>query len=183
MEMPELQVIGPGRMPPEEYFRVRGTTLRLPLGFAKGSEHLADDEAAIHAWLEDEAGIISVGRAHLIAAGDDGAMQDHDGEDSVECPPFTPLLGETGFPPPQHLRPAFHIRQMGTVEERRRQGHAAIILKALEQAAVTCWSCNSGWLQARTQAVPFYESQGWKSHGDEFFISGIGPHLSMWKRY
>ncbi len=181
MSLGEPRVLGPEKIPSEAYFHTRWQTLRKPLGLPLGTERLPDDQQAIHAWVEGAGEIVAVGRAHLIPPESAGAMQDHSGASASMCPSFTPLEGEEGFPQPMELRPAFHIRQMGTLVEWRRQGLAAQILQALEEACVDIWKCNSGWLQARVGAIPFYESQGWTVFGEEYQIEGVGPHYSMWK--
>ena len=85
------------------------------------------------------------------------------------------------FPPPDDLRPAFQIRQMGTLEKWRRQGCARDILELLEAGARTQWGCASGWLQARLPATTFYERMGWTAFGPTYEVEGIGPHVSMYK--
>ena len=183
MEPMKLRIIGPGEIPSEQYFTVRWKTLRRPLGLDIGTERLSDDDVAIHALVEEADEILSVGRAHLIPGDSDGAMSDHAGEGASTCPPFTPLSGLCDFPESDELRPAFHIRQMGTLEERRRQGLAARILRGLEETCCQVWGCRSGWLQARTLAIPFYESQGWQVFGEEYMIEKVGSHYSMWKKF
>ena len=181
MSSGELRVIGPNDTPSEAYFITRWRTLRKPLGLPLGTERLPDDNEAIHSCIENDGIIVAVGRAHLIPEDSAGAMQDHSGKGASTCPSFTPLEGDSDFPPVDSLRPAFHIRQMGTLSEWRRQGLAAKILVALERACVETWKCNSGWLQARVEAIPFYQSQGWIVFGEEYQIEGVGPHFSMWK--
>ena len=183
MESMNLHIIGPGKLPDEQYFRVRWSILRQPLGLAIGTERLPDDDSAIHAIVEEAGEVLSVGRSHLIPEDSDGAMSDHAGEGASTCPAFTPLVGHADFPAANELRPAFHIRQMGTIEEKRRQGLAARILQGLEKASQQTWGCRSGWLQARIQAIPFYESQGWQIFGEEYMIDEVGPHFSMWKKF
>ena len=166
---------------PADYFHCRYETLRKPLGFAVGSEHIADDNVAIHAWVEAANEVVAVGRAHLISAGDDGSSADHSGPNAGQCPAFTPLLGMESFPPPEQLRPAFQIRQMGTLDEQRRKGMAKDVLSNLEEAAISQWGCVSGWLQARIAAIPFYQQMGWQCFGPQYEVTGIGPHVSMYK--
>ena len=92
------------------------------------------------------------------------------------CPAFTPLSSSDS-----DLRPAVQIRQMGTREEWRRQGLASGLVVALEGAAISHWGAKTGWLQARIEAIPMYESEGWVQFGEEYDVKGIGPHRSMWK--
>ncbi len=175
------RIATPGEELPEAYFATRYLTLRQPLGFPLGTEHIADDGQALHAWVEVDDEVVAVGRAHLIPPDEDGSVADHAGVDAPTCPAFTPLTGAGGFPTPNDLRPAFQIRQMGTLEKWRRQGCAKDILKLLETGARTQWGCASGWLQARVPAIPFYERMGWAAFGPTYEVEGIGPHVSMYK--
>ena len=167
----------PGIKLSEEYFDCRFACLREPLGFSQGAERLADDSEAIHAWWEDAAGVVAaVGRIHMIPDDSDGSQSDHAGPDAATCPAFTPLSLND-----QELRPAVQIRQMGTRNEWRRQGLASGLVVALEGAAISHWGAKTGWLQARIEAIPMYESEGWIQFGEEYDVKGIGPHRSMWK--
>ena len=150
--------------------------LREPLGFPRGAEILADDDQAIHAWVEYENKIVAVGRAHVIPADSDGSQADHAGPAAAHCPAFGPLVG--GGP-----RPAIQIRQMGTLASHRRKGCAAAVLSPLEENAVKTFGATAGFLQAREHAIPFYQSQGWEIIDDPYEIKGIGPHRSMMKHF
>jgi GNAT superfamily N-acetyltransferase len=177
MESLRLEVALPSIALPPAYFECRYVTLRGPLGFPQGAEHLPDDGGAIHAWWEADSGeVVAVGRIHLIAEGEDGSQADHAGPDAAVCPAFTPLAG---YHP--ELRPAVQIRQMGTRESYQRQGLAAGLVCAMEATAISHWGAVSGWLQARLGAISLYESEGWVGFGDEYEVKGIGPHLSMTK--
>jgi len=70
---------------------------------------------------------------------------------------------------------------MGTRPEARRQGHAATVLQALEEASKAHFGAKVGLLQAREIAIPFYLSQGWTLIDSPYSIQGIGPHRSMMK--
>lgn len=150
--------------------------LREPLGFPRGAEILADDDQAIHAWVEVENKILAVGRAHVIPDDSDGSQADHAGPGAAHCPAFGPLVG--GGP-----RPAIQIRQMGTLASHRRKGFAAAVLSQLEENAVKTFGATAGFLQAREHAIPFYQSQGWEIIDDPYEIKGIGPHRSMMKHF
>ena len=150
--------------------------LREPLGFPRGAEILADDHQALHAWVEDGAKIVAVGRAHVIPIGSDGSQADHAGPGAAKCPAFGPLVG--GGP-----RPAIQIRQMGTLESYRRKGYAAEVLSLLEKSALESFGASAGFLQAREHAIPFYSSQGWQIIDEPYEIKGIGPHRSMMKKF
>lgn len=172
--MSETFVAFPGAELPEEYFECRYATLREPLGFPPGSEHLPDDGAAIHAWVVDDGKIVSVGRSHLIPSDCDGSQADHSGPDAVTCPAFDGLNDST--------RPAIQIRQMGTINAYRRNGHARCIIDALESASRSEFAAKYGFLQAREHAIPFYLNSGWLIIGDRFDIPGIGIHATMTKQ-
>ena len=148
--------------------------LREPLGFPRGAEILADDDQAVHAWVEDAGKVVAVGRAHLIPSESDGSQADHAGPGAAHCPAFGPLVG--GGP-----RPAIQIRQMGTLDSHRRKGHAAEVLYQLEKSSIDLLGASVGFLQARQIAIPFYQSQGWQIIDDAYEIKGIGPHRSMMK--
>ena len=143
----------------------------------QGSERLVDDDAAVHAWLEVDGTIAAVGRAHLLPAGSDGSGVDHKGPGAATIPPFGPLAD--GSAP----RPAFQIRQMGTLPDHQRKGYAATVLNELETLMSTDFGCKTGLLQARHRAIPFYESQGWAIIDEPYDIGIIGPHRSMMKHF
>ena len=171
-----MPVRGPNWSPDLRYYDCRYAVLREPLGFPRGAEILADDDQAIHAWVEDENKIVAVGRAHVIPADSDGSQADHAGPGAAHCPAFGPLVG--GGP-----RPAIQIRQMGTLASHRRKGCAAAVLSQLEENAVKIFGAIVGFLQAREHAIPFYQSQGWEIIDDPYEIEGIGPHRSMMKHF
>ncbi len=176
----EVLTNGPKEEPISSLLECRYETLRRPLGFEPGSERLADDILSIHAWVSVGGQVVSVGRAHLILAGEDGGTADHQGKDAVRCPGFSPLASNVeNFPSSKEMRPAFHIRQMGTLKSHRRQGYARAVLSKLEFRTREEWAVKSGWLQARIEAIPFYESCGWTCYSDEYYIDGIGAHRSM----
>ena len=164
----------PPAPPSQPYYDCRYAVLREPIGFPRGAEILEDDEEAIHAWVEHENTIVAVGRAHLIPAESDGSAPDHAGPGATRCPSFGPLADPAN-------RPAIQIRQMGTRPEARRQGHAATVLQALEEASKSHFGAKVGLLQAREIAIPFYLSQGWTLIDAPYSIQGIGPHRSMMK--
>ncbi len=87
----QVKVCLPGEDIPESYFQCRYDVLRQPLGFPIGSERLIDDSEAIHAWVEKEGLVLSVGRAHLIDESSDGSAADHAGPGASICPAFGPL--------------------------------------------------------------------------------------------
>ena len=69
-----MPVSGPNWNPKKAYYDCRYAVLREPLGFPRGAEILADDDQAIHAWVESEGKVVAVGRAHLIPADSDGSQ-------------------------------------------------------------------------------------------------------------
>jgi len=184
----KIHVALPHQSLPKTYFETRYIVLRKPLGAPQGSERIDNDNEAIHAWIEQETKVVSVGRAALISEGEDGSVIDV-GANSL-CPGFAPLTrnyktiedkDETEIS--SDLRPAFQIRQMGTLEEYRGKGLASEILKALEINCQKMWNVKTGWLQARVEAVTFYENNGWACFGDEYYIENVGAHQNMWKKF
>lgn len=163
--------------PPESYFITRYTVLRKPLGMPLGSERLADDDQAVHAWVDQDEQVVAVGRAHVLPKDSDGSGLDHKGPGAAAIPAFGPLARH------EVERPAFQIRQMGTLQEHQRQGHAASVLQELERIMASDFGCKTGFLQAREHAVPFYEAQGWLIVDEPYSIGVIGPHRSMMKRF
>ena len=171
-----LTIRGPNWKPDAKYYDCRYAVLREPLGFARGAEILQDDAQALHAFVIKNETVVSVGRAHQIPETSDGSQADHAGPGAAQCPPFSPLI--SGGP-----RPAIQIRQMGTRSEYQRQGLASKVLAELEQNSIDTFGAVAGFLQARMDAVPFYQSQGWEIIDEEYDIKGIGPHRSMMKRF
>lgn len=178
----------PGESLPQSYFDVRFKTLREPLGSPKGSEQLAGDNEAMHAWAEVDGKVAAVGRVHLILDDDDGSVVDEKAKSA--CPAFSPL--QKGFEGDEDdsgtlilaegLRPAVQVRAMGTLDEYQGQGLASKVLDALERESKQLWNAKTGWLQARVVAIPFYESNGWCCFGPEYDIPNVGAHVSMWKK-
>ena len=175
--MVEVHYALPGEKLGTEYYDCRYEVLRKPLGFQRGAEILPDDSNAIHVWVADGELVIGVGRSHLLEEGNDGSGADIPGKDSGHAPPFGPLRDQSE----QH-RPAIQIRQMGTREEYRRMGIAAMVLSKLEELSVTHFGAKYGFLQAREVAYSFYESQNWSKIDEEYEIKRIGPHNSMIKK-
>ena len=170
-----VQARGPGWLPSEAYYQCRFAVLRQPLGFARGAERLADDVEAIHAYVEDEhEAIVCVGRAHLIGDESDGSQSDFPGASGPKTPAFSPLSEDKN-------RPAIQIRQMGTLQTFRRMGLAAKVLHTLEEKAKEVFSAKIGLLQAREEAIQFYESAGWTVIDQPYSIPNVGLHRSMMK--
>ncbi len=71
---------------------------------------------------------------------------------------------------------------MGTSTQHRLKGYAAEVLEELEKKSVEIFTAQYGFLQARIEAIPFYQSQGWEIIDELFEIAGIGPHRSMIKK-
>ena len=178
----------PGEDLPEDYYNTRYEILRKPLGSPKGSEHLSGDEEAINVWVEDDNNTVAVGRAHLISESSDGSAVDVKAK-SV-CPAFEPLrlnaesiLDDSGTVIPTNTRPAIQVRAMGTLDNYQGKGLASKVLGALEKESIALWNANTGWLQARIEAIPFYEANGWCCFGQKYFVPNVGPHRSMWKKF
>lgn len=71
------------------------------------------------------------------------------------------------------------IGRIAVLAEYRNQGIGSNLLRYILQVTA---SKNLGqvYLHAQTRAVPFYERQGFKAHGDVFFEANI-PHRGMSK--
>lgn len=182
----KIRTVLPGKTLPDAYFNVRYRTLRQPLGSPLGSERLPADDRAIHAYAEIDDTIVGVGRVHLLEGDEDGSALDAAAQST--CPAFPPLqddehvhVDDSGMELPTDLRPAVQVRAMGTLDEHQEKGVASAILKALETESRTLWNAQTGWLQARLSAIPFYEANGWCCFGDEYEVPNVGPHVSMWK--
>jgi len=169
---------------PRDYFDVRYEVLRKPLASPRGSECLTDDDVALHVWATVDGQTVAVGRAALIA----GAGEVHDPVGS-HCPAFAPLIPSSPKEKDDKgqwvsdARPALQIRQMGTLEAYRGTGLAAQVLARLEADAVKLWLCRTGWLQARTSAIGFYQRCGWVAYGAEYHVDKVGLHRSMWRSF
>ena len=89
-----------------------------------------------------------------------------------------PMLGAT-MPAETHTN-GWQLRGMATCHEFRRKGFGA----AMVRACIDHVARHGGtviWCNARTPAVPFYESLGFETKGDEFQIPISGPHFRMWR--
>ncbi|TWO91571.1 GNAT family N-acetyltransferase [Bacillus velezensis] len=74
------------------------------------------------------------------------------------------------------------LERICVMKSHRSLGVGAIMMQALEKAAAA-QGAGSFILHAQTQAVPFYEKQGYRiTSGEEFLDAGI-PHLEMIKEY
>jgi GNAT superfamily N-acetyltransferase len=78
-------------------------------------------------------------------------------------------------------RPAWHLRQMATLELRRGGGHGrAVVEAAAAQAAAAGGEVL--WCNAREGAVGFYARLGFRPHGSVFTDAAHPiPHLRMWR--
>ena len=75
---------------------------------------------------------------------------------------------------------AWRLRGMATDPAVRRQGAGAAALEACERHAREQGGTLL-WCNARTEAVAFYEANGWTILGTEFDIPTVGPHFVMEK--
>ncbi|ASB52556.1 GNAT family N-acetyltransferase [Bacillus velezensis] len=74
------------------------------------------------------------------------------------------------------------LERICVMKSHRSLGVGAIMMQALEKAAAAK-GAGSFILHAQTQAVPFYEKQGYRvTSGEEFLDAGI-PHLEMIKEH
>lgn len=75
----------------------------------------------------------------------------------------------------------WRLRGMATEPALRRRGAGAAALRACERHAAEQGGTLL-WCNARTEAVPFYQVNGWALLGEEFDIPTVGPHFVMEKR-
>ncbi|ASF28410.1 MULTISPECIES: GNAT family N-acetyltransferase [Bacillus amyloliquefaciens group] len=73
------------------------------------------------------------------------------------------------------------LERICVMKSHRSLGVGAIIMRALEKAA-EAKGADSFILHAQTQAVPFYEKQGYRVTSDEEFLDAGIPHLEMVKK-
>ena len=83
--------------------------------------------------------------------------------------------------PEWNTSPTYQLRGMAVLREFQGKGLGLRILKYGEQALIER-GVEVLWMNARINAVPFYEKQGYHKRGTEFEIAGIGPHYVMHKR-
>ena len=87
-----------------------------------------------------------------------------------EAPPWDPSR-----------RPAWRVRGMATVEDRRGSGLGRRVLDTL-LAQVARRGGGLVWCHARTGAQHFYERAGFGCRGEPFDLPDIGPHVPMARR-
>lgn len=81
-----------------------------------------------------------------------------------------------GDPPKE----AWQLRGMAVRPRFRRMGMGrAMVMACLRHVALDGGTLL--WCRARTGAVPFYQSLGFQTEGDEFNIPYSGPHFVMWR--
>ena len=138
----------------EEIFPLRHAVLRP--GRPVTTSVYAEDQGAVHigAWLP---------------------APDGDGELLVGCATVfpDPWAGADGFPAEVA---AWRLRGMAVDPSRHRGGVGRQVLAAVVDAA-RAGGAPLLWANARTPALPFYESQGWVVAGEEFVTADTGlPH-------
>lgn len=78
-------------------------------------------------------------------------------------------------------QPAYRLRGMAVDPDFRRHNIGRKLLDLLESRVRQAGHTNLLWCNARTPAVPFYESMGWAIVSTEFDIPTAGPHFVMIK--
>jgi GNAT superfamily N-acetyltransferase len=76
---------------------------------------------------------------------------------------------------------AYRLRGMAVDPDFHRSGIGRKLLDLLEARVRETKYTTLLWCNARTPAVPFYESMGWRVVSDEFDIPTAGPHFVMIK--
>ena len=77
--------------------------------------------------------------------------------------------------------PAYRLRGMAVDPDFHRLGIGRKLLELLESRVRETKHTTLLWCNARTPAVPFYKSMGWRVVSDEFDIPTAGPHFVMIK--
>ncbi|MGA3352883.1 MAG: GNAT family N-acetyltransferase [Acidimicrobiales bacterium] len=97
-----------------------------------------------------------------------------------ESAPFEPVVaglsGETGVE-----SVTWRLRGMATRADLRSRGIGSNVLEAVVEHV----AAEGGlllWCNARVSAIGFYERAGFRTWGDEFVVTSIGPHVVMWRR-
>jgi GNAT superfamily N-acetyltransferase len=76
---------------------------------------------------------------------------------------------------------AWRLRGMATAPSVRRRGAGAATLEACIAHARAAGG-TVAWCNARIEAIPFYESQGWDMLGAQFDLPTVGLHFVMERR-
>jgi GNAT superfamily N-acetyltransferase len=120
-------------------------------------------------------------REEAIFPGDDAATSRHCGafcaDVVVGCATFHASEWES--------EPAWQLRGMATLPEFRGKGVGRAVLEAMEADFEVAGHPPAGtllWCNARTPAVGFYETMGWRVVSERFEIPTAGPHVKMIKR-
>lgn len=114
--------------------------------------------------------------------GDDRADTRHfavkDGSTIVGCATYM------NWPSPAHHgEPAMRLRGMAVDAEYQGLGVGRRLLEvSMVRLAVLEPEHDILWCNARVHAIDFYEKLGFVTHGDEFEVAGIGPHVVMWRK-
>lgn len=74
----------------------------------------------------------------------------------------------------------FQIRGMAILEDYQKKGIGAILVLHTENY-ITLKDEHLIWFNARANAVNFYKKLGYQIKGEQFEITGVGPHYLMFK--
>ena len=80
---------------------------------------------------------------------------------------------------PRDGRAAWQLRGMAVEQARRGAGVGRALLDFACLAIESAQEIQLVWCNARTEAVGFYQKQGWTVISGEFMIPGVGPHFRM----
>lgn len=138
----------------QSYYQLRYQVLRAPWQQPPGSERDELEQVAEHRMIIDSHGqALAVGRLHFLTPPD------------TDNPPLAVLQAQ--------------VRYMAVAEAARGQGLGAVVLDALEQAALAK-GCQQIVLNARDSAVEFYRKAGYRQ-GAELPPLWTIPHWQMLK--
>ncbi|MBH46659.1 MAG: GNAT family N-acetyltransferase [Halobacteriovorax sp.] len=75
----------------------------------------------------------------------------------------------------------YRLRGMATYEEHRGSGLSRALLRTAFPLIKQNF-CSLVWCNARISAQGFYEKTGFTTHGEQFDVPEIGPHLLMFRK-
>ena len=77
---------------------------------------------------------------------------------------------------------SMRIRGIATLPEFQRKGLGSLLMNEIEERLLNFKKINLLWLNARINAVGFYEHLGYNAVGTTFNIEGIGVHQRYFKK-
>jgi predicted GNAT family N-acyltransferase len=78
--------------------------------------------------------------------------------------------------------PAWQLRGMAVHPEWRGSGTGSRLLQGCDRMLMAEGPIRLMWCNARSEAVGFYQRNGWRIVSEEFHLEPVGPHYRMIKR-